>query len=347
VQSHGGRVGTAGIFLDVNTFWGHDDRRWLLGIGISGDCNVTIEAEGDSIEFLEEPATGELWCAVWAQYRFDGSAKDGAGGTDGIVHGATPTTNRLGSPKSAYSFDGASSYIEVPGSIPESAAMSFSVWITMPPAGGNQGLFFAGRSQTDFDWAAWFSAYSPSAPPDLVFAVKGRGSAMASFTEPTAVPAGQWMHVVGIADVPRHRFNFWINGVRHGGVPLVGSEKLPARYNLNIGRGIDPSGKWTYFNGKIADLRFFQRALSAAEIAGLGLEMGAKLTRILPHGSFGESFKLAFQSGKNQMYSVEGSADFRVWVERARVAGTGAEATISLSPLEDEQFFRVRGVDVE
>jgi hypothetical protein len=47
-----------------------------------------------------------------AYYSFDGNANDQSGnGHDGSVNGATLTTDRFGTPNSAYSFDGIDDYI--------------------------------------------------------------------------------------------------------------------------------------------------------------------------------------------------------------------------------------------
>ena len=48
---------------------------------------------------------------------FDGDANDYSGnGNNGIVHGATLTTDRFGNARSAYDFDGLDDWIEVPNS---------------------------------------------------------------------------------------------------------------------------------------------------------------------------------------------------------------------------------------
>src|SRR5205823_6470458 len=67
----------------------------------------TIISMGASAQI---PLTGMV-----AGYTFDGNANDVSGnGHNGTVYGATLTTNRVGAPNAAYSFNGTSNYIRVP-----------------------------------------------------------------------------------------------------------------------------------------------------------------------------------------------------------------------------------------
>ena len=49
-----------------------------------------------------------------ATYSFTGNANDQTGSNNGIVHGATLTTDRFGNANQAYSYDGINDYIEIP-----------------------------------------------------------------------------------------------------------------------------------------------------------------------------------------------------------------------------------------
>lgn len=73
-----------------------------------------------------------------AYYPFNGNADDESGnGNDGTVVGATLTTDRLGNPNSAYSFDGNDDYIDLGTQyiIDDSAAFSVAFWANI--AGGS------------------------------------------------------------------------------------------------------------------------------------------------------------------------------------------------------------------
>ncbi len=86
-----------------------------------------------------------------AYYPFNGDAKDQSGnGNDGIVHGATLTSDRYGTPDAAYQFDGDSAYIEMARPLPDSVSVSFSLWLTAPSAGFTQTIFFEGDATSGF-----------------------------------------------------------------------------------------------------------------------------------------------------------------------------------------------------
>lgn len=64
-----------------------------------------------------------------AEYLFNGNANDTSGnGYNGIVNGATLTTDRNGVSNAAYSFNGTSSYISIPSSFAFNVGCSISFW---------------------------------------------------------------------------------------------------------------------------------------------------------------------------------------------------------------------------
>jgi hypothetical protein len=76
--------------------------------------------------------TFDLEDGLVAYYPFNGNANDeSSNGNHGIVYGATLTEDRFGEPNSAYSFDGADDYVEVPGPLSFSE-LTFSVWLKIP-----------------------------------------------------------------------------------------------------------------------------------------------------------------------------------------------------------------------
>ena len=79
-------------------------------------------------------AWASLTDGLVAYYPFDGNANDASGnGNHGVVHGATPTTDRFGNANSAYGFNGDDcGYVEVPNSTGLQCitrAITISAWI--------------------------------------------------------------------------------------------------------------------------------------------------------------------------------------------------------------------------
>jgi len=74
------------------------------------------------------------------------SANDVTGNDfDGIVHGASPTQDRLGNQAGAYAFNRVNNYIELPSNAMSSwNELILSVWINAPEYNGNGWLAFFG-----------------------------------------------------------------------------------------------------------------------------------------------------------------------------------------------------------
>ena len=67
-----------------------------------------------------------------AYYPFNGNANDESGnGNDGVVNGATLTTDRFGNVNSAYSFDGVDDWINAPNSgLPDAdESRTLTAWV--------------------------------------------------------------------------------------------------------------------------------------------------------------------------------------------------------------------------
>jgi hypothetical protein len=90
---------------------------------------------------LARPAFGDLNPGLVAYCPFDGNADDVTGnGHNGIGHNVILTADRLGNADSAFSFDGSSSYIEIPAS-PEldNRNLTLCAWINWQGGGGLAG----------------------------------------------------------------------------------------------------------------------------------------------------------------------------------------------------------------
>jgi hypothetical protein len=100
-----------------------------------------------------------------ARYDLNSDADDSVAGRNGVIHGATPTSNRFGNSSSAYSFNGTNAFIEIPDNDVFSIAgqFSISVWmrpgtLTFPDSEGSQGkndyVYWIGKGASDQqEWA--------------------------------------------------------------------------------------------------------------------------------------------------------------------------------------------------
>ena len=200
-----------------------------------------------------------------AFYPFQGNANDESGNANnGTVIGAVLTTDRFGYDSSAYEFDGTSSYITV---------------LSSPSLES---------PDTELTQAAWIDIYGWSLIGQLDFGpitMKSNSGANSFQYRLSVGEAGintainNWNNSVLILDTLN--FNEWyfivttlkddtvkayVNGILIGADTLNGTID-PDNRPLEIGR--DVPGLTEVFNGKIDDLRIYNRALNTDEIDSL------------------------------------------------------------------------------
>jgi len=108
-------------------FWTGDNRN--CKIQFSG---ATLKVKGVILDMPPTTTTINPASCLVAYYPFDGNANDESGnGRTGTVYGATLTSDRFGTPNSAYDFNGVDNYIETPNNLNNYQAVSASFWLYM------------------------------------------------------------------------------------------------------------------------------------------------------------------------------------------------------------------------
>lgn len=196
-----------------------------------------------------------------ACYPFNGNANDESGnGNHGTMNGTSLTTDRNGEANKAMLFGGGS-YISTPNSATlqsPSTAITLSAWIYITswfPYGGTNYASVLCKSTTPSSTQYRFTITQTSM--DLIFS-----GTQTIASVPSNFMLNTWYHVAvtssgGVA-------KFYINGATFASTPAVGSFPANTIDALEIGRDI--AGTTDYFNGKIDDIRIYNRALSASEI---------------------------------------------------------------------------------
>jgi len=224
----------------------------------------------------EEHAQINLDSGLVAFYPFNGNADDESGNNNhGAVIGAVLTIDRLGNDSAAYEFNGTSSYITVPN----------SQTLQSP--------------STELSQVAWINIYSWSlvGTPFGPILMKSNSGTNAFQYRLSVGPNGvntainNWLNAVTTSDTLN--FNEWyliastlkddtvktyVNGIFIGEGRLTGPISSDSR-PLEIGR--DVPGVTEIFNGKIDDVRIYDRALTDAEIQEL-FEINTDLKKIKP-----------------------------------------------------------------
>jgi Concanavalin A-like lectin/glucanases superfamily len=213
---------------------------------------------------------GDLTQGLVAAYPFEEGIGTTTADTSGnsfdgtLVNGPIWTTGRIGN---ALTFDGVNDYVIGP-SFAISGSMTLSAWI-----------YQTGQSPSSDD-AAIISAHSTGGyqldttidrgPRTIGFKLFSSTNADMDRYGATAITFNQWHHVAGVYDASAKTMDVYLDGHVDNGTllgPVEGSQ-LPGNVAANIGRRPDDPLKYE-FNGKLDEIRIYNRALSAAEILEL------------------------------------------------------------------------------
>jgi len=206
-----------------------------------------------------------------AGYEFNGNANDVSGnGNNGVVNGATLTTDRFGNANSAYLFDGIDDYISAADSPTldfSSSHLSVSAWVN--PAAFTRGTYERIVGRWNADWAEdereFFLGLHPTNVFDFGLNPDGTESIVNTIEvlSTTTLPLDTWIHVAGTWDGTTARI--FVNGIEessapyslgmiNGGAPLfIGTDELNSWGDYN-------------FDGLIDDVYIYNRALSETEV---------------------------------------------------------------------------------
>jgi hypothetical protein len=272
---------------------------------------------------IASTTNADLSTGLVAYFPFGGNANDASGnGNNGTVSNATLTSDRFGNANSAYSFNGANAYIDVPDStsLHISSNFTLSAWIY--------------QSAADQSGYRIIDKVLAGTPAGFTFDTWGNGSGghtlrlqAAAPTNPnvlgaTAYSLLSWHHVVAVVSGS----NGWVylDGIVNG-TGIVGNIPINT-LDLYIGRPHPNGVEW--FNGKIDDVRIYNRALSATEIGQLyTLGATAPMITVQPQGQ-------AIQAGSNVTLTVIAVSALPLsyqWLSNGQSIPGATNATLTLS----------------
>ncbi len=196
-------------------------------------------------------------------WHLDGNAIDDLHDNDGTVHGATWTYPKFGS--HALYFDGNDDYVNIPdhSDLDITNAVTVEAWIRPSRLNVWQSPLEKGAHN---DWAYGF--YIEPAGGNIGFEIGLEGQAVqwAGATAPvnSYLAVNKWSHLVGTADSATGKVCLYIDGRK------VAENTFSGQINTNsipfqIGKRSDGG----YFGGIIDEVRIYDRALSASEIASI------------------------------------------------------------------------------
>jgi hypothetical protein len=217
------------------------------------------------LTLLNEQTLGlSLADGMVAYYPFNGNAKDESGNNhNGIVNGATLTTDISGKANSAYSFNGIGNYIKV-SSFPDfSQNVAISAWVLAKDITSNR-YYEIARSPT---FLFSFQEYGKQ----LTFGINENMS-LESDTPitPSSITDGKWHHLVGVKN--GGNFSVYLDGMLIE-TKILNVEKTTGIYDLYIGAA---GGSGEFFNGSLDNVRVYNRALTATEVSALFYDKSSK-----------------------------------------------------------------------
>jgi len=219
-----------------------------------------------------------------AYYPFNGNAIDSSGnGNNPSFNNAILTTDRFGNANSAYSFDGSSSYMQIPNSssLNAQSTLSISLWVKVNgfyqgKCSGNY-LLTKGLQSSSGIYDAVFGNSPYGTLFNIDFCTSPADTNHESFygagvgdynTFTPLIHSNKWYHIVIVYDTTKSYL--YVNNVL--AITGVGQPSFSNSYDLFFGR-YDPSQLDPFwFNGVLDDIRIYNRAISSDEVSALYTE---------------------------------------------------------------------------
>jgi type II secretory pathway pseudopilin PulG len=155
--------------------------------------------------------------------------------------------------------DGINDYVNCgnAASLNITGAITLAVWVKTNDAGNSQYNYFVGKGDTSY-------AIQHQSSNQIEFFIYDNGAWYNTWYALNTSFNGFWHHLAGTYD--RSQLKLYVDGVLRDTEAHIGSIKSTA-YNVYIGENSQETG--CYYNGNIDDVRIYNRALSANEIAQL------------------------------------------------------------------------------
>lgn len=198
--------------------------------------------------------------------------RSGRGNHGGFFNSATSSALVTGKIGQALSFDGSTNYVKVNDSsnLRATAAVTVSAWIYPTNSSvrgdiinkwGNQDAYLLRYGASDCS--------SGSSDQKLCFAIDEDGSegAITQASSAATIPINTWTHVAGVFNGTS--IKVYINGVENGSTSFASKSIFAGTSPLSIGAVNTDSSPTLFFPGRIDDVRVYNRALSASEVAQL------------------------------------------------------------------------------
>ncbi len=248
-------------------------------------------------------------------YSFDGNANDSSGNNyNGTAFGPTLAEDRFGNPDFAYYFDGTDDYLNFPNldALKVPLPVSFSFWIKYSGTTYQSQVVFNTSYEENHATSVVFNAQADTGNYVVNFA-DGQyfygASSRRSYVSNSAIVPDEWHHIVVIVN-SETGMKIFVDCKEYGGVYSGTGGALAYSFQPGcIGRhdrslSLPPD----YFNGYIDDFRYWNRALTNANISELC--GGPAELSVADHGS-GNYFMVYPNPAENAIHFESGNETIR------------------------------------
>ncbi len=240
---------------------------------------IATNSYGQSNPSNEGSIVPNLDAGLVAYYPFNGNANDASGNANnGTVIGATLTTDRFCSANQAYSFNGVSDSIASP--LVQSSTTKYTISFWFQTNSGGEILQSRPWSSVCCNPARSLSV-NINADGKLTYGINGDAMWIGRVGN-SVVNNGNWHQFTGIFDTNAgvsangSEFSIYVDGVLDNGQTIIynpfglNAQAPFSGTDLTIGKMKDyVSSLHTNYSGSLDDIRIYNRALSAPEVAAL------------------------------------------------------------------------------
>lgn len=242
---------------------------FCISLGLNFSCSSNNDQS--------TPSNINLTSGLVAYFPFNGNANDYSGnGNNGTVYGATLTADRNGNLNSAYNFNGTNNYIKTndSNSLSLNGDFSISVWFYDIQDTQLYHTILGKRLAGNWSYNLATSINTNGVQSELNKIFTGRrnnNGAQAEYRfSNTPFIFGSWQHIV--LTVQNNTITFYKNGVNMG-TNASGNQFTIPMINQAVGLTIGSNGATTgtceWMNGKIDEVRIYNRILNIEEINSL------------------------------------------------------------------------------
>ncbi len=259
------------ISLSTNSFKGRIDDVRIYNRTISANEASRLYNIGVSSKVkIQKTSTSSDLLGHWT---FDGGDIYGttvydksSAGNNGVITGATKALGVFGQ---SLNFTNSSQILTVTGNSPNATQYSVSAWINTPTAVSTVGKTIYGEIWTG---DCGYSLFKLIVQDNDTFVA---GTTVSLFVEGSSLVSSPsivlkdntWVHIVGVFDSISDTHNIYVNGVKYSSNVAKSAIRNDLSVNTYVGGNTGPCA--ANFDGKIDDVRVFNKALGESDVLQL------------------------------------------------------------------------------